>query len=60
MDNFNWGVRRRSLSNLEGANESLKESTLTGSVPCLVTARGKEESSDDEQHSVSPVDEVME
>lgn len=46
MDNFNWGVRRRSLSNLEGEPGSLQESSLKGSAPNL--AIRKEESSDDE------------
>ncbi|GAB6027284.1 hypothetical protein CHUAL_001566 [Chamberlinius hualienensis] len=54
IDNFNWGVRR-SLSNLEG-NEpsSLLGGSLKGSAPSLLAR--KEESSDDEMTSNSPVE----
>ena len=65
MDNFNWGVRRPSLSHLDGAVGGLGESearlthdSLNDITPVLpkreVNSRvGAEESSDDEMGSVS-------
>ncbi|XP_043493885.1 protein furry isoform X2 [Polistes fuscatus] len=63
-DNFNWGVRRRPLSegeerepSLRQFEESLSEKTQTSSKH--TTRRGvTEESSDDEAGSESPLDEV--
>ncbi|CAD6239851.1 GSCOCG00002390001-RA-CDS [Cotesia congregata] len=63
-DNFNWGVRRRPLSegeerepSLRQFEESLSEKTLSSNK--LTSRRGvAEESSDDEVGSESPLDEV--
>ncbi|XP_024946755.1 protein furry isoform X2 [Cephus cinctus] len=65
-DNFNWGVRRRPLSegeerepSLRQFEESLSERTPSSSGKHPSTRRGvAEESSDDEVGSESPLDEV--
>lgn len=55
MDKFNWMMRRPSLSTGDGDDTShLKDNVLTGSVPNLNSQ--KEESSDDELGSGSPID----
>merc|ERR1712240_865455 len=53
VDNFNWGVRRPSLSNLEGELVGGVEPRLPQHKPV-----GGEESSDEERESVSPVDDM--
>merc|ERR1712227_1103414 len=57
VDNFNWGVRRPSISNLETGEMSHGHHGLdmrqVGHKPV-----GAEESSDDELESVSPVDDM--
>jgi len=53
VDNFNWGVRRPSLSNLEGELVGGVEQRLPQHKPV-----GAEESSDEELESVSPVDDM--
>jgi len=58
VDNFNWGVRRPSLSNLEG------EGIVDENTPHLHKREpggagvGAEESSDDDLGSVSPIDDM--
>ena len=63
MDNFNWGVRRPSLSRLEGTEEAGEASSssamtsLSDVTPVLPKREpragvGAEESSDDEMGSV--------
>ncbi|CAL8347877.1 unnamed protein product [Arctogadus glacialis] len=48
VDNFNWGVRRRSMDSLEqGETPALEESLLAASLPSLdLLARGDRESGD--------------
>merc|ERR1719397_1347205 len=54
VDNFNWGVRRPSISNLEAGDNSVGlEARQDQHKPV-----GAEESSDDELESVSPVDDM--
>merc|ERR1719394_2377557 len=54
VDNFNWGVRRPSISNLEaGETNAGLEARQDQHKPV-----GAEESSDDELESVSPVDDM--
>lgn len=59
VDNFNWGVRRPSISNIEGGQS---EASLHGidirRQDRKRPAVGAEESSDDELESVSPVDDM--
>eukprot|EP00058_Branchiostoma_floridae_P025945 XP_002611435.1 hypothetical protein BRAFLDRAFT_63933 [Branchiostoma floridae] len=57
LDNFNWGVRRRSLDSVENGDGSLQGCQLSGSVPSLASADMKDESSDDE--SISPSEEAL-
>ncbi|XP_078684764.1 protein furry homolog-like isoform X1 [Branchiostoma floridae x Branchiostoma belcheri] len=57
LDNFNWGVRRRSLDSVENGEGSLQGCQLSGSVPSLASADMKDESSDDE--SISPSEEAL-
>ena len=54
VDNFNWGVRRPSISNLE-AETSGGIDIRPGQIRKPV---GGEESSDEERESVSPVDDM--
>ncbi|XP_063231705.1 protein furry [Bacillus rossius redtenbacheri] len=63
-DNFNWGVRRRPLSEGEPDHEqSLRqlEESISEKTPVLGKRRrrGAEESSDDEVESESPLDEMV-
>lgn len=65
VDNFNWGVRRPSLTNLEdqGSIDKTTSSPRMGTryLPLRKRAAGAvgaEESSDDEVESVSPVDDL--
>lgn len=58
MDNFNWGVRRRSPPNFEAQGASVvqpsgSDSSIT--VRCSITTPRREESSDDDAGSVSPL-----
>lgn len=55
MDNFNWGVRRRSLSNLDDTVENDFRAGSPSQSDILQSLPPKEEtSSDDEKGSVSP------
>merc|ERR1719158_2226559 len=54
VDNFNWGVRRPSISNLEAGENSAGLDARQD----LLKPVGAEESSDDELESVSPVDDM--
>ena len=54
VDNFNWGVRRPSISNLEAGESSAGLDARQD----LHKPVGAEESSDDELESVSPVDDM--
>ncbi|XP_071055767.1 protein furry isoform X2 [Onthophagus taurus] len=61
-DNFNWGVRRRPLSEGEEEQPSLRqlEDSISEQTPVLTVRKrtGNEESSDDEIGSESPLDEI--
>ncbi|KAG1696979.1 Protein furry -like [Nymphon striatum] len=57
IDNFNWGVRRRSLTNLDGNTTDTRSSMEIGAVSYAPVTR-REESSDDEIGSVSPVEDA--
>ncbi|XP_039287310.1 protein furry [Nilaparvata lugens] len=66
-DNFNWGVRRRPISEGEGEAEGdpglrAHEESLSEKTPILSSRKrlgtGPEESSDDEVGSESPLDEI--
>ncbi|RZC34682.1 Helicase C and/or DEAD domain containing protein [Asbolus verrucosus] len=61
-DNFNWGVRRRPLSQGEEEHPSLKqlEDSFSEKTPMLTVRKRlmTEESSDDEIGSESPLDEI--
>ena len=70
MDNFNWGVRRPSLSRLEGTEETGEASmssamnSLSDVTPVLPKREsrvgvGAEESSDDEMGSVNNYTEYL-
>ena len=54
MDNFNWGVRRRSLDSTE-LGDLLEESQHSGSTPSLghEDAHDSDESSEEEESSTS-------
>lgn len=54
LDNFNWGVRRRSLSNLEGSENDLKSNSPLRTVGSISSLRKDELSSDEEAES--PID----
>lgn len=62
-DNFNWGVRRRPLSEGEEEHPSLKhlEDSISEKTPVLKVRKRivAEESSDDEIGSESPLDEIV-
>lgn len=58
MDNFNWGVRRRSLESMDkGDTPSLQECQYTGSTPSLnlTNHEDTDESSEEEVLSASQV-----
>ncbi|KAF2884642.1 hypothetical protein ILUMI_21529 [Ignelater luminosus] len=61
-DNFNWGVRRRPLSEGEEEPPSMKqhEESISEKTPILTVRKrvATEESSDDEVGSESPLDEI--
>lgn len=58
LDNFNWGVRRRSLTNYDGSADDISKPKLSLSMSNSTLSPRKEESSDDEMGSVSPLDDV--
>ncbi|XP_061680051.1 protein furry homolog-like isoform X3 [Syngnathoides biaculeatus] len=61
MDNFNWGVRRRSLESMDkGDTPSLQECQYTGSTPSLNLTNhdDTDESSEEELNSDSATDET--
>ncbi|XP_054160326.1 protein furry-like isoform X2 [Oppia nitens] len=57
LDNFNWGVRRRSLTNLETSErgDMKTNSPLHRNVGSISSLRKDDLSSDDEAESVSPI-----
>lgn len=58
MDNFNWGVRRRSLDSMDkGDTPSLQECQYTGSTPSLnlTNQEDTDESSEEEVLSASQI-----
>lgn len=58
MDNFNWGVRRRSLDSMDKADTpSLQEFQYTGSTPSLnlTNQEDTDESSEEEVLSASQI-----
>uniref|UniRef100_G1NQB4 FRY microtubule binding protein n=1 Tax=Meleagris gallopavo TaxID=9103 RepID=G1NQB4_MELGA len=58
MDNFNWGVRRRSLDSLDKCDmQLLEESQLSGSTPSLnkMNHEDSEESSEEEDLTTSQI-----
>ncbi|XP_026200831.1 protein furry homolog-like isoform X12 [Anabas testudineus] len=56
MDNFNWGVRRRSLESMDkGDTPSLQECQFTGSTPSLTNHEDTDESSEEEVLSASQI-----
>ncbi|KAK5870409.1 hypothetical protein PBY51_025045 [Eleginops maclovinus] len=63
MDNFNWGVRRRSLESMDkggGDTPSLQECQFTGSTPSLnlTNHEDTDESSEEEMNSDSATDDT--
>ncbi|KAM6920924.1 protein furry homolog-like isoform 3-T3 [Xenentodon cancila] len=61
MDNFNWGVRRRSLESMDkGDTPSLQECQYTGSTPSLnlTNHEDTDESSEEELNSDSATDDT--
>uniref|UniRef100_A0A670I083 FRY microtubule binding protein n=1 Tax=Podarcis muralis TaxID=64176 RepID=A0A670I083_PODMU len=58
MDNFNWGVRRRSLDSLDKCDmQLLEESQLSGSTPSLnkINHEDSDESSEEEDLTTSQI-----
>lgn len=58
MDNFNWGVRRRSLDSLDKCEmQLLEESQLSGSTPSLnkINHEDSDESSEEEDLTTSQI-----
>lgn len=58
MDNFNWGVRRRSLDSLDKCDmQLLEESQLSGSTPSLnkMNHEDSDESSEEEDLTTSQI-----
>uniref|UniRef100_A0A672MU90 Protein furry homolog-like n=1 Tax=Sinocyclocheilus grahami TaxID=75366 RepID=A0A672MU90_SINGR len=56
MDNFNWGVRRRSLDSIEkGDTPSLQDCQYCGSTPSLIQPEDTDESSEEEVLSASQI-----
>lgn len=58
MDNFNWGVRRRSLDSIDkGDTPSLHECPYSGSTPSLnlTNQEDTDESSEEEALTVSQI-----
>ncbi|XP_065113196.1 protein furry homolog-like isoform X3 [Paramisgurnus dabryanus] len=60
MDNFNWGVRRRSLDSIDkGDTPSLQDCQYTGSTPSLIQPEDTDESSEEELNSDSATDDAI-
>ncbi|XP_051581277.1 protein furry homolog-like isoform X2 [Myxocyprinus asiaticus] len=56
MDNFNWGVRRRSLDSIDkGDIPSLQDCQYSGSTPSLIQPEDTDESSEEEVLSASQI-----
>ncbi|XP_039986284.1 protein furry homolog isoform X4 [Xiphias gladius] len=58
MDNFNWGVRRRSMDSLDRSDlQPLEESHLSSSMPSLsrITHEDSDESSEEDSLSLSQI-----
>ncbi|KTG43896.1 hypothetical protein cypCar_00020228 [Cyprinus carpio] len=56
MDNFNWGVRRRSLESIDkGDTPSLQDCQYSGSTPSLIQPEDTDESSEEEVLSASQI-----
>lgn len=58
MDNFNWGVRRRSMDSLDRSDlQPLDESQLSSSMPSLskITNEDSDESSEEDSLTVSQI-----
>lgn len=58
MDNFNWGVRRRSMDSLDRSDQlPLGESKLSSSMPSLIRIAHEEsdDSSEDDPLTVSQI-----
>ncbi|XP_051954046.1 protein furry homolog-like isoform X6 [Xyrauchen texanus] len=56
MDNFNWGVRRRSLDSIDqGDIPFLQECQYSGSTPSLIQPEDTDESSEEEVLSASQI-----
>ncbi|XP_056139794.1 protein furry homolog [Lampris incognitus] len=58
MDNFNWGVRRRSMDSLDRNDlQPLEESQLSGSMPSLnkITHEDSDESSEEDSLTASQI-----
>lgn len=56
MDNFNWGVRRRSLDSIDkGDTPSLQDCQYSGSTPSLIQPEDTDESSEEEVLSASQI-----
>lgn len=58
MDNFNWGVRRRSVDSLDRSDLlPLEESPLSSSMPSLskITHEDSDESSEEDSPSASQI-----
>ncbi|XP_034459835.1 protein furry homolog isoform X2 [Hippoglossus hippoglossus] len=58
MDNFNWGVRRRSMDSLDQSDlQPLEESQLSSSMPSLskITHEDSDESSEEDSLSASQI-----
>lgn len=61
MDNFNWGVRRRSLDSLDKCDmQLLEERQLSGSSPSLnkMNHEDSDESSEEEDLTASQIDPI--
>lgn len=58
MDNFNWGVRRRSMDSLDRSDlQPLEESQLSSSMPSLskITHEDSDESSEEDSLTASQI-----
>lgn len=58
MDNFNWGVRRRSMDSLDQSDlQPLEESQLSSSMPSLskITHEDSDESSEEDSLTASQI-----
>lgn len=58
MDNFNWGVRRRSMDSLDQSDlQPLEDSQLSNSMPSLskITHEDSDESSEEDSLTASQI-----